>query len=46
MPNNNKLFREPDENTGPAFMGKEPMVLPEHRKKMVQNMKNAVNNNY
>lgn len=32
----NELFREPDENTGPAVLNREPMLLPEQRKKAVE----------
>lgn len=29
-----KLFREPDERSGPAVLGREPVVLPEKRKEL------------
>lgn len=35
----NDLFREPDDKTGPAVMGREPMILPEERKEMSEKMK-------
>ena len=30
------LIREPDEDTGPALMNREPILFPEQRKKAVQ----------
>jgi len=30
------LIREPDENSGPAIFNREPIILPEQRKEVVE----------
>lgn len=45
MPNGNdqrKLFRPPDEQSGPAFLDREPVVLPEQRKSFVQRVRDSL----
>lgn len=36
---NKDLFREPDENSGPALLDREPIVLPEQRKNVASELK-------
>lgn len=39
-----KLFRSPDENSGPALAGREPILLPDQRKKAARKVKDALDN--
>lgn len=32
------LISEPDENSGPAILGREPVVLPDQRKEAARNL--------
>lgn len=41
MPDSN-LFRSPDENSGPAVLDREPIVLPQQRKKAIRRIKDLV----
>lgn len=42
MPDSN-LFSEPSENSGPALLGREPVVLPEQRKELADRIKDLGN---
>ena len=38
-----QLIREPDERSGPALAGREPILLPEQRKKAAERVRQALN---
>ena len=40
-----RLFREPDEDSGPALLDREPVILPEERKEVAERVKSVVNGN-
>lgn len=42
MPNDMDLVSEPDENSGPAVLGRDPILLPRQRKEAVERGKQAV----
>lgn len=39
-----RFFRKPDENSGPAIADREPVVLPDERKKAAEKVKELVGN--
>lgn len=44
MPNGNrKFFSAPDERSGPALLDREPVILPEQRKKLARRVREALN---
>lgn len=38
-----ELFREPDERSGPAILNREPVLLPEQRKRVARRVREMVN---
>lgn len=38
----NNLLRAPDENSGPALMGREPVLLPEQRKEFARSVRDKL----
>lgn len=39
---NNRLVRKPDSRSGPAVLDREPVVLPEQRKRVADRLKDAL----
>jgi len=39
-----KLVSQPDQNSGPALLGREPILFPQQRKKAADRVKSAINN--
>lgn len=42
--NDQELLRSPDEDSGPAFLDREPVVLPEQRKQFVNRVRERLQN--
>jgi len=38
-----RLIREPDERSGPAALGREPVILPDKRKRMKRKLQRKLN---